>query len=203
MLDRLSRPTTCAALLALGALFIGQPAPAQNSHQDAATTAPTEQAARQPRAFCRYVPERAGDFAFENDRVAFRVYGPPLLNQRWGNGVDPWFKRVDYPIVDKWYTQNAAGQSYHADTGEGADIYHVGPSLGSGSTGLWHQGELHVGPCFDAYEIIEDGPERCVFELTYHWQFEGRSIKEVKRITLEMGTNLFLAESTLDRKSVV
>lgn len=27
-------------------------------------------------AACRFVPERMDDFAFENDKVAFRIYGP-------------------------------------------------------------------------------------------------------------------------------
>ena len=47
----------------------------------------------------RYVPERMDDFAFENDKVAFRVYGPALTDSAENNGTDCWLKRVDYPIV--------------------------------------------------------------------------------------------------------
>ncbi len=45
----------------------------------------------------RFVPERMDDFAFENDKVAFRVYGPALKNSQENNGTDCWLKRVDYP----------------------------------------------------------------------------------------------------------
>lgn len=36
------------------------------------------QSAETSSAFCRQVPERMDDFAWENDRGAFRMYGPAL-----------------------------------------------------------------------------------------------------------------------------
>tara|TARA_A200000159_G_scaffold161456_2_gene183444 strand:- start:3798 stop:4106 length:309 start_codon:yes stop_codon:yes gene_type:complete len=69
----------------------------------------------------RHVPERLDDFAFENDKVAFRLYGPALQASAENNGTDCWLKRVDYPIIDKWYQRHAQGKSYHEDTGEGYD----------------------------------------------------------------------------------
>ena len=54
-------------------------------------------------AAARFVPERKDDFAFENDKVAFRIYGPTLRDSKENSGVDCWVKRVDYPIIDKWY----------------------------------------------------------------------------------------------------
>ncbi|NEU68475.1 DUF4861 domain-containing protein [Spirosoma agri] len=32
----------------------------------------------EPKTYCRYVPERYDDFAWENDKVAFRIYGAAL-----------------------------------------------------------------------------------------------------------------------------
>ena len=39
-----------------------------------------------PRAYVRLVPERMDDLAWENDKVAFRVYGPALRNSMKGSG---------------------------------------------------------------------------------------------------------------------
>ena len=80
------------------------------------------------KVFARYVPERFDDFAWENDRLAHRIYGPGLDSPAAGrdrmisSGVDVWCKRVRYPIVDRWYVKG----HYHDDTGEGLDMYDTG-----------------------------------------------------------------------------
>ena len=95
------------------------------------------------RVFARYVPERLDDFAWENDRVAHRTYGPALGapdTEKRGkevlvtSGLDIWCKRVSYPIVDRWY--NKGHDHYHHDEGEGMDMYGVGTSRGCGGTGV-------------------------------------------------------------------
>ena len=77
----------------------------------------------------RYVPERLDDFAWENDKVAHRTYGPALgapaepgsgKEVLVTSGLDIWFKRVDYPVVDRWY--NKGHDHYHHDEGEGMDM---------------------------------------------------------------------------------
>ena len=149
-------------------------------------------------AYCRFVPERSDDFAFENDKVAFRVYGPALKDSTENNGVDCWLKRVDYPIIDKWYRQALKeNKSYHKDWGEGYDPYHVGASLGGGSNAVWKNDTLIQPNVFRDYKIIENGPHRIVFELQY--EYEGIGIQERKRITLEKGSRLFRADSTFTR----
>ena len=64
-------------------------------------------------AYGRFVPEREDDFTWENDKVAFRIYGPNSSGIGSVSGVDPWFKKVDYPIIDKWYAEHLQGKSYH------------------------------------------------------------------------------------------
>jgi hypothetical protein len=54
------------------------------------------------KTFGRFVPERMDDFAWENDRVAFRTYGKTLEKELVSSGIDVWAKRVDYPIIDQW-----------------------------------------------------------------------------------------------------
>ena len=79
-------------------------------------------------AFGRFVPEREDDFAWENDKVAFRIYGPSSNGKGQVSGVDAWLKKVPYSIIDKWYAEHLSGTSYHEDQGEGYDPFHVGDS---------------------------------------------------------------------------
>lgn len=149
-----------------------------------------------PRTFCRFVPERSDDFAWENDKIAFRAYGPALRDGTENGGVDCWLKRVEYPIIDKWYKKHVDGGTYHEDAGEGYDPYHVGASLGTGGIGLWLDGKLVTTETFTAQRVIKCEPEESVFELDYAWEHGGHQYKQTKRITIKMGDRLFLSVST-------
>ncbi len=156
----------------------------------ALVSASAEEAA--PRTFCRFVPERSDDFAWENDKIAFRAYGPALRNGVENGGVDCWLKRVDYPIIDKWYRLD----TYHTDHGEGYDPYHVGSSLGCGGIGLWIDDELVTTETFVSWKVIKCEPEESVFELSYAWDYEGHSYKETKQMSIRLGDRLFKTVST-------
>ena len=156
------------------------------------------------KAFARYVPERLDDFAWENDRVAHRIYGPALAapdSEHRGkevlvsSGIDVWCKRVTYPIVDRWY--NKGHDHYHHDEGEGMDMYNVGDSRGCGGTGVWDGHQLYVGRNYDTWKVIANGPIRAIFELTYQtWDGHGVFVSEVKRFTVDAGHNLDRLDST-------
>ena len=120
-------------------------------------------------AYGRFVPEREDDFAWENDKVAFRVYGPNSSGMGPVSGVDAWFKKVDYPIVDKWYAEHLQGKSYHVDHGEGHDIYHVGSSRGVGGTAIWVDGVAYPAATFNNYEVLRSGEDVVEFNLQYEW----------------------------------
>ena len=155
-------------------------------------------------AFARYVPERLDDFAWENDKIAHRIYGPALAapdEPKTGkevlvtSGIDVWCKRVSYPIVDRWY--NKGHDHYHKDEGEGMDMYGVGVSRGCGGTGVWDGHTLAVGRNYKTWKVLANGPIRAVFELTYDaWDAHGRQVAEVKRFTVDAGHNLDQIEST-------
>ncbi|NLP10538.1 glycoside hydrolase family 88 protein [bacterium] len=146
------------------------------------------------RLYGRFVPERKDDFAWENDRIAFRMYGPALEAEMISSGIDVWTKRVPYPIIDKWYA--AGDASYHRDSGEGLDFYNVGSSRGCGGTGIWDGQSLHVSRNFKSYRCIAGGPIRLVFELRYDpWTIAGDTISEVKRISLDAGHQFNRIES--------
>ncbi len=160
-------------------------------------------------SYSRFVPERIDDYAWENDRVAFRMYGPKArqlveAGKRGGiisSGVDCWLKRVEYPILNKWYKSYADGTGdYHKDTGEGLDNYHVGSSLGCGGTGSLYQGKLLVSGNFSDYSTTSIGPIRTSFELDYApWNTGTAEVKEVKRISLDKGSNLTRYELIFDQ----
>jgi hypothetical protein len=156
------------------------------------------------KAYVRYIQERLDDIAWENDRLAHRTYGPALAAPAEPgsgkevlvtSGLDIWCKRVDYPIVDRWY--NKGHDHYHKDEGEGMDMYQVGPSRGCGGTGVWDGKQLHVSRNYKSWRILANGPVRAIFELTYDtWAANGVYVTEVKRFTVDAGHNLDQIEST-------
>ncbi|WP_016956513.1 DUF4861 family protein [Catenovulum agarivorans] len=147
--------------------------------------------------FARYVPERKDDFAWENDLVAFRAYGPAARSGAENSGVDCWLKRVNYPIVNKWYKAHfEKGQSYHEDHGEGLDNYHVGPTAGCGGTSLWLNGKREPLETWVKWEILEQTTAKTSFKLYYEHDIQGKTYQEEKLISIELGQRLFNVTST-------
>jgi len=151
-------------------------------------------------AYGRFVPEREDDFTWENDKVAFRIYGPNSSGIGSVSGVDPWFKKVDYPIIDKWYAEHLQGKSYHVDHGEGHDIYHVGPSRGVGGTAIWIDGVAYPAAMFKSYEVQKSGGDVVEFTVQYEWDTPLGAVAESKTISLAPGSQLYQVNSvfTLD-----
>ena len=142
------------------------------------------------KAFVTFVEGRE-DIAWENDRVAFRMYGPALAAEV-NNGIDVWSKSVKYLIVHKWYDEEEKGiSSYHQDKGEGADFFSVGTSLGCGGSALMKNDILYQSGVFTSYKIIANGPLRVQFELTYaDFSAAGEKVTETKTVILDAGSNL-------------
>jgi hypothetical protein len=133
------------------------------------------------------------DYAWENDRIAFRMYGPALAAEV-NNGIDVWTKRVRNLIVRKWYAEDekeGKGNYYHIDRGEGADFFAVGKTLGAGGSGIWYRDSLFQPGVFTSYKTLANGPIRTSVELTYPtWNVGGEKFTEKKRISLDAGRNL-------------
>ncbi len=147
------------------------------------------------RAFARYVPERIDDFTWENDKVAFRVYGPAAKGSGISSGVDAWLKKVDYSIIDKWYNDHTKGISYHEDSGEGYDPYHVGDSRGVGGTAIWLDGKPYAAEHWSNYKVHETGEKTNRFTLSYQWDTPLGKVTEEKTITLKMHEHLYHVNS--------
>ena len=159
--------------------------------------------------YSRFVPSRIDDYTWENNRVAFRTYGPAAQNliengQKGGiisSGIDCWLKRVDYPVIDKWYkASEEEGISYHEDHGEGLDNYHVGISRGAGGLSIKGADDQYfVSKNFTAYNPISNGPLRTIFQLDYaDWDGPDGKIKEQKTISLDYGNNLMKIEVSIE-----
>lgn len=161
--------------------------------------------------YSRFVPERTDDYAWENDKVAFRTYGPDAQKRveekrpdgTLTSGIDLWLKRTDKSIINKWYAENVKKPGYyHIDHGEGYDPYQVGPSRGTGGSGIWENNELAVSKNFVSYKTIATGPLRTIFELTYA-PWSSYEVKETKRISLDLGSNFSKFEITIDAKKQI
>lgn len=161
--------------------------------------------------YARFVPERIDDFTWENDRVAFRTYGPEaqrLVEEgkeggTLSSGIDLWLKKVNYSIIDSWYAKNVATPGYyHIEHGEGYDPYHVGKSRGTGGTGIWENDSLYISKNYTKYRVLATGPLRTVFELDYApWSKYG--VTETKKISLDLGSNFSKFENKITATSTI
>jgi pectinesterase len=158
-----------------------------------------------PCAYARLVPERFDDVAWENDRIAHRVYGaalntPAAGGERLrGSGIDVWGKRVAYPVVDRWYAKGH--DQFHKDgEGEGFDLYSIGGSRGAGGTGIWDGTRLWTSDNFAKAEVLSNGPRRAAFRLSYAPFAAGTAgtAAETKLFTVDCGRNFDTVVSTFD-----
>lgn len=159
-------------------------------------------------------PERVDDIAWENDRTAYRVYGPAL--QRTGEkafGIDVWVKNTPDLEVEKRYETELSNHgkiealkeegktaealemeqetTYHYDHGYGLDCYKVGPTLGCGAPALMFGGEMVLPYCYKTYRILDNGPLRFTVQLEYNPLTVGtdKNVIEHRIISLDKGSN--------------
>jgi len=157
--------------------------------------------ARKPRSdeyrvYGRFVRERHDDFAWENDRVAFRLYGQALetfeKEPLTSSALDAWSKRTPRLVLNEWYQRD----DDHRDHGEGGDFYPAGRTRGCGGNGLIVDDVLAVSKNFRASRVLAAGPIRLVFEVDYpEWETPGLGITETKRVTLDAGSQMNRLES--------
>lgn len=159
-------------------------------------------------------PERVDDIAWENDRTAYRVYGPAL--QRSGEkayGIDVWVKNTPDLEVDKRYKTELSNHpkieelkkagkteeaiemeqetTYHFDHGYGLDCYKVGPTLGCGTPALMDGSEIVMPYCYKTYKILDNGPLRFTVQLDYNPFNIGddKNVTEHRIISCDKGSN--------------
>lgn len=133
----------------------------------------------------RYVPERKDDFAWENDRIAFRMYGKALqFTNENAHGIDVWAKRTNQLVINDWYKKN----DYHKDHGEGLDFYSVGLTMGAGNIAPYIADTVFYPGNYTHWKILEHGPLRLRFTLTYDsFSYKGVAVMLEKEIQLSAG----------------
>ncbi len=126
-----------------------------------------QRSAYTPKAYGRFVPERLDDYAWENDKVAFRAYGPALETAPGEMlatpGFDTWVKCVDTLVVDARYLRG----NYHHNYGDGMDCYKVGRTLGAGASAPYVNDTLWMSRNFATWETLDNGPIRTTVRFTY------------------------------------
>ena len=155
---------------------------------------------------------RKDDIAWENDRCAYRVYGPAL--QRTGEksfGIDVWVKDAPELILDHRYYKDMQSNidaaplekdgrkeearfvhnngSFHLDHDGswGMDGYGVGPTLGCGTPAYIKDGKLVLPYCYTDYDILDNGPLRFTVCLEYGKNADG--VVEHRVISLDKGSH--------------
>lgn len=180
--------------------------PASGSIELTWRKAASDEEVKQPvqRVYARYVPERKDDFAWENDRAAYRMYGPALADENPSNGVDLWLKGTDSLIIDKFYAEAQTDELfYHRLHDIGLDCYKVGDKLGCGGIAPLYDGKLWVNGHYDRWQLIEQGPLRTIFALEYdNIGMAGRTFKERIVITVDAGSIVNKAEVTYEGDDV-
>ena len=140
------------------------------------------------KTYARYVPERYDDFAWENDKVAYRMYGKALETRKDNAfGVDVWAKRTSKLVIDDWYKSG----DYHADHGDGLDYYSVGLTLGAGDIAPIVNDSIYFSKNYHHWKILDNGPLRSSFELGYdEWDVAGKMVRATKKISLDAGSHM-------------
>lgn len=141
------------------------------------------------KTYGRYIPERKEDFAWENDKIAFRMYGKELEKTPKENayGLDVWVKRTDRMILNERYKR----MEYHIDHGDGMDYYHVGFSLGAGNSAPYVNDSIYYSKNYVGHKTLDNGPLRTSFQLAYDaWDVAGNSVKATKTFSLDAGDQL-------------
>lgn len=158
----------------------------------------------------RLFHERGTEFGWENNRVAYRIYGGGAAV-----GYDLFNKNTEELMLDYWYAseQNKEMRSvskqlrdrgyadladevynafcYHINHGKGMDCYTVGPTLGAGANALVRKdGTLCMPKCYSRYEILDNGPLRFTVRLTYpEIEYEGQAVTETRTVSLDAGSH--------------
>ena len=157
----------------------------------------------------RVYPNREDDLTWENDRNAWRFYGPKMHN-KGVSGFDTFTKNVTFPIQDQLYhneltsygvnerlkRQGRGGEwaqvhrdlyTYHRDKGQGMDAYTVGRTLGAGAPALMEGDRLLLPDVYESAEILDNGPLRfTVIETMY----PANGVVESRLISQDRGSHL-------------
>ena len=171
----------------------------------------------------RVYPNRWDDLVWENDRSAWRLYGPEA-HRRMKNpayGFDTFVKNTPHPVQDQLYHNELTsygvhdrmtrdrsaldwnrvhrGYTYHRNHGAGMDAYTVGATLGAGAPALMKGTELYMPIQYATAEIIDNGPLRfTVMQTLPARDVDGVQVVERRLITQDCGSHFARVEVTYE-----
>lgn len=138
------------------------------------------------KAYGRHVPERKDDYAWENDKVIYRAYGPALETAPGEMlatpGFDIWVKDTEKLVIDTRYQRG----DYHHNYGDGMDCYKVGKTLGGGASAPLVNGQLWFSRNYATQQTLDNGPIRTTVKFTYApFDVDGTPVSLTKYISLD------------------
>lgn len=150
-------------------------------------------------SFAKLEPRRADDIAWENDKTAYRAYGPALEKSIENGGFDIWGKTVSYPVIQKWYDEDLSKiRSYHEDHGEGMDSYKVADSAGVGGSVVFDNSKILRSNVYKAADVFWTAPDRAKLALNHQYKLsDGTVITEFKTLNIKSGDNFFTVDSKI------
>ena len=177
-------------------------------------------------AYGRIYKERLDDLAWENDRAAWRAYGPALQkNNQQAYGFDVFSKNNPYPVLEQLYCNELTSyaihkelrkkgrgnecdsvsrkMSYHLDHGHGMDAYLVGATLGAGIPALMEGNKFIMPWCWKECRILDNGPLRFTARMVFNPLTVGadNNVVETRVISLDKGTHLTQMQVTYQNLS--
>lgn len=146
----------------------------------------------------RYVPERKDDYAYENNVVVGRIYGPALEGPRTF-GPDVWIKKTSRFVFDDWL----ALKDFHRNHGEGMDCYMVGNALGGGACAPLEGDKVVIGDNYLTWNRLSNGPLRTEAEFTYPaFDVNGVGVKTFRTLSLDANTRLVRWTTSFEAEGV-
>ena len=168
----------------------------------------------------RIYPNRWDDLVWENDRCAWRFYGPGAHKNMKNNayGFDTFVKNTPHPMQDQLYHNELTsygvheqmkkvgrggewnevhrGYTYHRNFGAGMDAYTVGATLGAGAPALIAKDGSLVYPLYyEKAEILDNGPLRFTVRLK---MAEGEQPAPTLLISQDCGSHFARVEVTYE-----
>ena len=128
-------------------------------------------------------PEKA--VAWENERIAFQLLGKASSPAQSGSGIGVWFKSVEKPVLNEKLAEKVSG------TIKDNAIPAILPFLGAGGLTLNTRDTLLPKKGFDRLQVLDNGPLRTSFSLTYNSvKYGDKSLTEEYVVHLDAGSNL-------------
>ncbi len=154
---------------------------------------------------CGVATERNDDFYWENDKVAFRAYGPRDVH-RW-SGFDVFNKGSaanEAAMILHGAAEDKYGAWHNLATVKGGlrtfDNYTMGASRGVGGLAFWGDGEWKTFPNWESCEVLHTGDDYLAFRLVYPaFSSAGRM---TCRIILKRGERFFRNDVSFEKDFV-